>query len=73
MVQFKLRLFTIFLANSGMPEEEIMKLNLPTGIPFLYEFDRDVRPIVSMRFLSDKETVERAMAKVASIGKGSDC
>lgn len=44
-----------------------MKLNLPTGIPFYYELDEGMKPLVSMQFLGDKEKVEKAMAKVASI------
>lgn len=50
-----------------MSDEAIMKLNLPTGIPFYYELDSDLKPVVSMKFLSDKETVRKAMEKVASI------
>jgi 2,3-bisphosphoglycerate-dependent phosphoglycerate mutase len=52
-----------------MSDEAIMNLNLPTGIPFIFEFDTDFNPVVSMKFLSDEETVRRAMEKVASIGK----
>lgn len=51
----------------NISEEAIMKLNLPTGIPFYYELDSDLKPIVSMKFLSDEETVRKAMEKVASI------
>ena len=46
-----------------------MKLNLPTGIPFYYDLDADMKPVVSMQFLGDKETVEKAMAAVAAQGK----
>jgi 2,3-bisphosphoglycerate-dependent phosphoglycerate mutase len=53
---------------SEMSDEAIMNLNLPTGIPFIFEFDADFNPVVSMKFLSDEETVMKAMAKVASIG-----
>lgn len=51
----------------NMSDEAIMKLNLPTGIPFYYELDSDLKPLVSMKFLSDDETVRKAMEKVASI------
>lgn len=53
---------------SGMSDEAIMNLNLPTGIPFIFEFDADFNPVISMKFLSDEETVMKAMSKVASIG-----
>ena len=46
-----------------------MELNLPTGIPFYYDFNKDFIPVVCMKFLSDEETVTKAMAKVASIGE----
>ncbi|XP_050426586.1 phosphoglycerate mutase 2-like [Adelges cooleyi] len=47
----------------------IMNLNLPTGIPFEYVLDKDFRPLVSMKFLGDKETVKKAMEAVAAQGK----
>ena len=25
----------------GLSEDEILKVNIPTGIPFVYEFDKD--------------------------------
>merc|ERR1711881_444528 len=50
-----------------MTNEQIMKLNLPTGIPFVYELDDDtLEPVVSMKFLGDEETVKAAMEKVAN-------
>lgn len=49
-----------------MSNEQIMKLNLPTGIPFVYELDENFKPVVSMKFLGDEETVQAAMAKVAN-------
>jgi len=47
----------------------IMELNLPTGIPFVYELDENLKPVVSMQFLGDEETVKKAMAAVAAQGK----
>ena len=46
--------------------EQIMGLNLPTGIPFVYEFDENMKPTVSMQFLGDEATVKAAMEKVAA-------
>ncbi|XP_046679061.1 phosphoglycerate mutase 1-like [Homalodisca vitripennis] len=51
----------------GLSEEAIMKLNVPTGMPFYYLLDDTLKPIVSMQFFSDRETVEKATALVASI------
>ena len=50
-----------------MTNEQIMGLNLPTGIPFVYELDDEtLEPIVSMKFLGDDATVKAAMEKVAN-------
>jgi hypothetical protein len=56
---------------SGLSDDAITTLNLPTAIPFIFEFDADFNPVVSMRFLSDEDTVRTAMEKVASIGKAT--
>jgi len=52
-----------------MSDEAIMGLNLPTGIPFVYELDENLKPIKSMQFLGDEETVKAAMEAVANQGK----
>lgn len=53
----------------SLTDEQIMALNLPTGIPFVYELDEDLKPVVSMKFLGDEETVRKAMESVANQGK----
>ena len=51
-------------------EKEILKLNIPTGFPFLYELDQEtMEPVVSMRFLEEGSKVEIAMEKVAGLTK----
>lgn len=52
-----------------MSDEAIMGLNLPTGIPFVYELDENFKPVVSMKFMGDDETVKKAILAVASQGK----
>lgn len=47
----------------------IMELNLPTGIPMVYELDKNLKPIKPMQFLGDEETVRKAMEAVAAQGK----
>jgi len=32
-----------------MTDEQIMGINLPTGIPFVYELDENLKPVVSMQ------------------------
>jgi 2,3-bisphosphoglycerate-dependent phosphoglycerate mutase len=46
-----------------------MNLNLPTGIPFVYELDENLKPTGPMTFLGDEETVKKAMEAVAAQGK----
>ncbi len=46
-----------------------MGLNLPTGIPFVYELDDDLKPVKTMQFLGDEATVKAAMESVANQGK----
>ncbi|KAF2892479.1 hypothetical protein ILUMI_13698 [Ignelater luminosus] len=54
-----------------MSDEQIMTLNLPTGIPFVYTLDKNLNPVPngSLQFLGDPETVKKAMAEVAAQGK----
>jgi 2,3-bisphosphoglycerate-dependent phosphoglycerate mutase len=44
-------------------EEEIVGLNIPTGIPLVYELDDDLRPIES-HYLGDQAAAEAAAAAV---------
>uniref|UniRef100_A0AC11BTV2 Phosphoglycerate mutase 2 n=2 Tax=Ovis aries TaxID=9940 RepID=A0AC11BTV2_SHEEP len=53
----------------GMSDQVIMELNLPTGIPIVYELDQALKPTKPMRFLGDEETVRKAMEAVAAQGK----
>ena len=49
-------------------DEAIVGLNIPTGIPLVYELDDNLRPI-RHQYLGDPEEVARAAAAVASQGK----
>lgn len=50
-------------------EEEIVGLNIPTGIPLVYELDSSLQPIAS-RYLGDEEAARAAAAAVADQAKG---
>jgi len=52
----------------GMSDEAIVKENVPTAIPLVYEFD-DAMKARGRRYLGDPEAVARAMHAVASQGK----
>ena len=52
----------------GTSEKEILALNIPTGIPLVYELDDALKPIRHY-YLGDPEAVARAAHAVASQGK----
>ena len=49
-------------------EEEIVGLNIPTGIPLVYELDADLKPIRSY-YLGDQEAAKKAAEAVANQAK----
>ena len=49
-------------------DEEIVGLNIPTGVPLVYELDDQLRPIRHY-YLGDPEEVAKAAAAVANQGK----
>jgi 2,3-bisphosphoglycerate-dependent phosphoglycerate mutase len=49
-------------------EKEITELNIPTGIPLVYELDAKLKP-VKHYYLADEETVRKAAEAVANQGK----
>ncbi|MFN8466931.1 MAG: 2,3-diphosphoglycerate-dependent phosphoglycerate mutase [Caldilineaceae bacterium] len=51
-----------------MSEEAIIKLNIPTGVPLVYELDQDLKPIQHY-YLGDPEEIAKAAAAVAAQGK----
>jgi 2,3-bisphosphoglycerate-dependent phosphoglycerate mutase len=61
-----LRALVKYLDN--IPENEIVELNIPTGIPLVYELDQDLRPITHY-YLGDPEAVKKAAEAVANQGK----
>lgn len=48
----------------GVGDEEIVDLNIPTGVPLLYELDNSFSP-VSSRYLGDPEAAKAAADEVA--------
>ncbi|HKK02821.1 MAG TPA: 2,3-diphosphoglycerate-dependent phosphoglycerate mutase, partial [Gammaproteobacteria bacterium] len=53
----------------GLSDEEVVKLNIPTGIPLVYDLDADLRSTGS-RYLGDPEAARRAAEAVANQAKG---
>ncbi|WP_312306448.1 2,3-diphosphoglycerate-dependent phosphoglycerate mutase [Pulveribacter sp.] len=52
----------------GISDADIVGLNIPNGIPLIYELDADLKPLRSY-YLGDAEAAGRAAAAVASQGK----
>lgn len=52
----------------NIADDEISELNIPTGIPLVYELDDDFRPLAPGRYL-DPEAAAAGAAAVASQGK----
>ncbi len=54
----------------NISDEEIVKRNIPTGMPLVYELDDNLRPIRNY-YLGDPEAVKAAMEMVANQGKAT--
>jgi 2,3-bisphosphoglycerate-dependent phosphoglycerate mutase len=61
-----LRALVKYLDN--VSEQDIVGLNIPTGMPLVYELDGGLKPIRSY-YLGDPEKVKAAMEAVAAQGK----
>ncbi|MDE0176206.1 MAG: 2,3-diphosphoglycerate-dependent phosphoglycerate mutase [Defluviicoccus sp.] len=49
----------------GISEEDILELNIPTGLPLIYDLEADLT-VKSSRYLADEQTVKAAAAAVAN-------
>ena len=52
----------------GMADDAIAGLNIPTGVPLVYELGGDLKPLRHY-YLGDQEEIKKAMQKVAAQGK----
>jgi 2,3-bisphosphoglycerate-dependent phosphoglycerate mutase len=58
----------------GLSDDEVVELNIPTGVPRVYELDAGFKP-ESWRYLGDPDEIERRAAAVgtqASRSPGSE-
>jgi 2,3-bisphosphoglycerate-dependent phosphoglycerate mutase len=62
-----LRALVKYLDN--VAEDEIVELNIPTGIPLVYELNEDLTPLRSY-YLGDPEEAKKAADRVAAQAKG---
>ena len=63
-----LRALVMKLKN--MSREDILEFNIPTGIPYVFEFDDDMN-YVKDYFLGDPEEIKKLMDQVANQAKGN--
>ncbi len=61
-----LRALVKYLDN--IADEEIVQLNIPTGIPLVYELDENLKPIKNY-YLGDADEIAQAQKNVANQGK----
>ena len=52
----------------GISDDEIVSLNIPTGVPLVYELDEGLKPIKSY-YLGDADAIKAAQEAVANQGK----
>ena len=53
----------------GISDDDIVGLNIPTGIPLLYELDADLRPVTRGGRYLDPDAAAAAIEQVANQGK----
>jgi 2,3-bisphosphoglycerate-dependent phosphoglycerate mutase len=54
----------------GIGDDDIVGLNIPTGVPLVYELDADLRPL-RHEYLGDAEQVRKAQEAVARQGQAA--
>jgi 2,3-bisphosphoglycerate-dependent phosphoglycerate mutase len=52
----------------AVSDEEIVKENVPTGMPLVYEFDEDLKPL-KRYYLGDPAEIQKRIAAVSAQGK----
>jgi 2,3-bisphosphoglycerate-dependent phosphoglycerate mutase len=63
-----LRALVKYLDN--ISDDEIIGLNIPTGVPLVYELDDNLKPIRHY-YLGDEEAIKAAAQAVANQGKAT--
>jgi 2,3-bisphosphoglycerate-dependent phosphoglycerate mutase len=51
-------------------DDDIVALNIPNGVPLVYELDADLKPIKHY-YLGDADAIAKAQAAVANQGKAA--
>ena len=56
------------ISMNDISKEEILEINIPTGVPLVYEFDSSFK-VVNKKYLGDQKAIAEKMAGVANQGK----
>ena len=59
---------SLVMKFENLSEDEIVGLNIPTGIPLVYKFDQGLN-VLEKRYIGDPAVIEEKVNKVANQGK----
>ena len=62
-----LRALVKYLDN--VSDQDIVELNIPTGVPLVYNLNADLRPLQPYYYLGDQEAIKKRAEAVANQGK----
>ena len=68
MVSFNDSVRGIIKHLKNISDEDIVKLNLPTAVPYVFEFDENLN-VANDYFLGNPEEIKKLMEAVANQGK----
>lgn len=58
----------VVMLLKGLSEDQILEVNIPTGIPYVFELTDDLK-LIKDYYLADEEELKKLMNEVASQGK----
>ena len=56
------------MKSKNISDEEIVGLNIPTGVPLIYDFDPNFR-VLGKKYLGDEQAINAKIASVSNQGK----
>ena len=59
---------SLVMKLEGLTPEQILKVNIPTGVPLVYTFDRDLN-VLDKHYIGDADTIAAKIDAVANQGK----
>lgn len=66
---FSAILISLSFISTGISDEDIVSVTLPTGIPVLLELDENLKPVKPRQLLGDQAKIQVAIKKVEDQGK----